>query len=389
MIENKVDITNEFFNAVINTFSDGVVITDERGVINLVNSEFEQLTGYSKSEALGKDLIDFMPLMSENGKLITRAQRAVSIILNKKAEKLSINQNLQTNYYLKKDKSKYPVSGFVAPLTVDKKLVGVIQIFRDGSREKDVEKLKYDFLSIAAHQLRTPLGSMRWNIEILLREYLGSLDDLVKDTINQIYRSNQQAMDLVNELLDVSRIDQERVLDQPILISIQDVIKNSIEEMKPDADRSSIKIFFEQKSENIPKIIIDPDRFKHVIQNLLSNSIKYNKQNGTVTIELEVKDNNIIINIIDTGIGIPEKSKQKLFSKFFRGENAIKSAVLGTGLGLYVVKSYVNSWGGEVSVSSRENLGSTFTLSLPIKPNQHVLDKNLPTNPYYKHESLK
>lgn len=229
----------------------------------------------------------------------------------------------------------------------------------------ELDRIKSEFISIAAHQLRTPLGSMRWNMEILLSDKELSID--AKERIRRIYNRNQEMIRLVYDLLTVSRIEQGRIQERKQATDISDVIKNAVSDMEDVAQDKGITIEVVEK-ETIPVMLIDGQHLKEVLQNILSNAVKYNNGGGKVKIAISLIDNMYVqISISDTGIGIPKKDQPQIFSKFFRGENAFENQTEGSGLGLFVAKSYVDGWGGKISFKSEEGKGTTFYIELPIR----------------------
>jgi len=233
-------------------------------------------------------------------------------------------------------------------------------------QQREIDRMKTEFLSVAAHQLRTPLGSMRWNMEMLLAGDIASLPKPAQEVVQQIYESNQRMISLVNDLLNVSRIEQGRVLDKLKLTDILELIKEVISEMKIEAEKKLVSISL-MINNNVSKIMVDPKRFRQVIQNLLSNAVKYNYSGGRVVIEVKPLEDCIQISIRDIGMGIPKRDQSRVFSKFFRAANAVKSETKGSGLGLFVVRSYVESWRGKVWFESEENKGTTFYFTIPVK----------------------
>lgn len=230
----------------------------------------------------------------------------------------------------------------------------------------DLEKKATEFISFASHQLRTPLGSIRWNLEMLLSGEYGQIPKNIKDILTQIYKSDLWMIDLVNDLLSVSRIDQGRVFDEPKPTDITQLIKAVASEIQVEAQKRSLvgELHFDKKP--IPKITIDAKRFREVIHNLLTNAIKYNKEKGRITVAVKKGDNGIYISVSDTGVGISEHDRKHIFSKYFRAGNATRMTNEGTGLGLYIVKSYVQDWGGKISYESTVGKGTTFTIQLPF-----------------------
>lgn len=272
--------------------------------------------------------------------------------------------------------SVYEVS-VTAIKNLDGHVCGGALILHDITNIEEMDRVKTEFLSIAAHQLRTPLGSMRWSIEMLLSGDMGKVSGQFKEILMQIYQSTQRMIILVGDLLIVSRIDQSRVSDTPTKVNILAVIKDVAREVEFDTEKKSVVVDFQAKKGWVPEIVIDSQRFRDVIQNLLSNAVKYNRPGGTVDIVVKNIGDFIQITIADNGIGIPQKDQGKLFTKFFRADNAIRSKTEGSGLGLYVVKSYVEAWGGKVRFESADGKGTKFYVTLPHHPIKHALDQNL------------
>lgn len=257
---------------------------------------------------------------------------------------------------------------FITPVRdYERKISGGAIILHDITHMTEIDRMKTEFLSVAAHQLRTPLGSMRWNMEMLLSGDAGEIPEPIKEVIQQVYDSNQRMITLVSDLLNVSRIDQGRVKDEPELTDLVEIVKAAITEIEPVAKRKSVGVDLSVGNGSLPKIMIDPKRFREVIQNLISNAVKFNQPNGRVTVSVDKEGEYMKIKVVDTGMGIPKKNQGRIFSKFFRAENAVKSETEGSGLGLFVVKSYVEGWGGKVDFESEEGKGTAFIITLPLE----------------------
>lgn len=374
----EVEEGKEKMNAIIQSMGDAVFVCNSDGRIILMNKEAEKFSEFSFEDAIDKKYTDIFKFSFEKEEKKKYPDFVGEVIKIGKTKELG-NHTILTS----KNSSILPVSISAAPIKDDatQRSLGCIVVVHNMTRERELEIAKDNFLSIAAHQLRTPLGSMRWNMEMLLSGDVGKISEEIKQVLMQIHGSNTRLIGLVNNLLNVSRIDQHRVSDKPEETDLLKIIKEAAKEIEPETVRRQVTISMKEKG-RIPKIIIDGKRFREVIQNLLSNAVKYNKRDGKVNVLIEKLETKIKIIIEDTGIGIPKKDQDKLFSKFFRAVNAISSATDGSGLGLFVVKSYIESWGGSVSFKSEEGKGTTFVIILPLKPKQHVLDKNLEEHPH-------
>jgi signal transduction histidine kinase len=227
-----------------------------------------------------------------------------------------------------------------------------------------LNKMKSEFVSIASHQLRTPLSAIRWETEILLSKFAVGLNEKQKDAIESISQTGQQMLRLVNDLLDVARIDQGRLILKKEKINLTMITREVIRNILPLAQAGKVIIIFDEKKQ--AWILGDAEKLKLAIENLLSNAVKYTLGKGVVEITLQKKDDSYIFSIRDNGAGIPEAQQKKIFEKFFRSDNALKNNTTGTGLGLYITKNIVEQSGGKVWFESRENEGSVFNFSIPI-----------------------
>lgn len=196
---------------------------------------------------------------------------------------------------------------------------------------------------------------------------MGVINDQVRFTLNKVTANNLRMIDLVNDFLNVSYIDQGKFVEHPKKIYILNTLDELVREMQLEASKYSIKIIFEHILSSDLTMVIDPGHFRLVFQNLLSNAIKYNTQGGSVTLRAISTDVILRVAVQDTGIGILDKDKKKLFSKFFRGSNASLHKTEGSGLGLYVVKWCVDHWGGNIMLASVPSQGTTITVELPLQ----------------------
>ncbi len=232
-------------------------------------------------------------------------------------------------------------------------------------RLAQANRMKTEFISIASHQLRTPLSSLKWSLNLLASSHLGEMNEKQLDYLNIIKESNERMIRLVNDLLEVSRIEQGRIILNPQPFSLEDLAQSVINELKSLADASNVKIFF-HKEEGLPKVYADPQKIGFVVQNLLDNAIKYTKSRGTVEVTLERAGNNLVFAVKDEGVGIPKDQQPQVFKKFFRSDNVLKHQTEGSGLGLFIAKALVEVSDGEIDFSSVEGRGSRFWVSLPF-----------------------
>jgi len=233
------------------------------------------------------------------------------------------------------------------------------------NRLAEVNRMKSEFVSIVSHQLRTPLSSLKWSLNLLMGGKLDKIDIKQKEYLKIIEESNERMIKLVNDLLDVSRIEQGRLDLKPERVSLPNLIKDLISEMTPLAQANNVLIELEI-DDNLPDVFADSARLRLAIGNLIDNAIRYIKEKGKVKIKLTKKNNQVKCQIEDNGVGIPDYQKNQVFQKFFRSENIMKYQIKGTGLGLFIAKAIIEASGGKIGFTSQEGVGSTFWVILPI-----------------------
>jgi len=243
-------------------------------------------------------------------------------------------------------------------------LMGFVKMVTNRTREAELLRAKSEFISVAAHQLRTPLTAVTWAFEALEKE---SVTQSQKELIDTGYIASKLMLKTVNDLLDVSKIEEGRFGYQFADVNIVDFLSAVLSDAQVVASQYGVKLYFQRPAKPVPPVFIDQQKMSMALFNLLDNAIKYNVVNGEVTVGVHNEDDRpfIKITIQDTGIGIPKDQIEKLFTKFFRGENAIKVAPNGTGLGLYITKNIIVRHGGSIAVESEINRGTTFSIELP------------------------
>ena len=232
--------------------------------------------------------------------------------------------------------------------------------------KKDKRHKLGEVISIVSHQFKTPLSVIKGYLEVLIAEDLGKINSKQKEYLEDAMQSTLRMIELVKDLLDVSRIEQGR-LDLKIKPSnLEKIIRKIIKEFSSFVKAKNCAIYFKTLNE-IPIINIDSLKIEQAISNIISNAIKYNKRKGRIDICLEKKGANVIFHCKDNGIGILKTDKKKVFNKFYRGEKAIMLATGGSGLGLFITKAIIKKSNGKIWFESKKNKGSSFCFSLPIK----------------------
>ncbi len=336
--------------------ADGVVITDIDGRITYVNTAWTLLTGYAKEDAIGQPLISLHG-GSTSPDVLAKVDGALRAKLAFKTEEM---------IHRRKDGREYNAEIEMIPI-VDEESAAVqyyVYTERDISKRKEIDRAKSEFVSLASHQLRTPMLSMRWYTEMMLSGDTGVLTEKQREYVGKIYNGTQALVELVQLFLDVSKIEMGALQIQPTPLRAEVIIDSVLEELQPHMDKKMLHV--EKNITLKQEITTDARLLRIVIQNLISNAVKYTGEKGTITIDIQKSGHNVVFSVGDTGCGIPTEEQHLIFSKMFRAHNAAKAAAHGFGLGLYMVKSIVESLGGSISFVSVLDRGTTFTFILPM-----------------------
>lgn len=243
------------------------------------------------------------------------------------------------------------------------------RLAEDLKRIKEMDQLKSEFISVAAHQLRTPLSAVKWAIKMIMDGDLGAITEEQKNFLKQGYDSNERMITLVNDLLNVARIEEGKFGYEYKEEKIEDLVSSIISELKHTVEEKMIDLNLNIPTGGLPNIAMDQKKMRLALQNVIDNAVKYTPGKGKVTITLKNDKMKLEMIVEDTGIGIPKDQQSRMFSKFFRGQNAVKKQTEGTGLGLFISKNIINKHGGDISFVSEENKGTKVYISLPLKSN--------------------
>lgn len=268
-----------------------------------------------------------------------------------------------------------PINFGMQPITDKGRIKYILAEGRDISEELEVEHAKSEFVTLASHQLRTPMSAIQWYAEMLLSGDAGKLTDEQHQHIQQIYTSNQRLNAIVDSMLMVSTLELGRLVIQPEptdLVALAKKILSDELHLQPKYRELSIG---EDYSAQLPKLPLDPVAIKTILRNVLSNAIKYTPDKGRITIKIHPSTKklsgdshgSVQIIVTDTGYGIPAAEQKNMFVKLFRAGNIKEKDTDGTGLGLYIIKELIEQVGGQISFVSAEDKGSTFTITLPIE----------------------
>lgn len=339
--------------SIVENSSEAIIsITLDKKIVSW-NQGAEKLFGYSAKEKLGR-YCGVLFTASEAEKLLFEKLVKGATIKGYKGERTT------------KSGKKIEVSINYSPIKDGfGNITAIGAIIRDITREAEIDKAKTEFVSLASHQLRTPLSAIKWYTEMLVDSSANNLSNEQKEFIKQIEESSSRMVSLVNALLNVSRIDMGTFSINPEKINIFLICDSVIGELKPDIVRKKITI---SKAYFTDELVmnLDPDLIRIIFQNLISNAVKYSPDNSKIVVTINKEKNDLLISVADNGYGIPEAQKEKIFDKLFRADNVVGKDVEGTGLGLYIVKSIIDQSGGKIWFESEIDKGSTFYVTIPI-----------------------
>lgn len=235
----------------------------------------------------------------------------------------------------------------------------------DISKQKQIENAKSEFVSLASHQLRTPIAGIKWSVELLQMDTKGVLTDTQKKYTDRILVGVSRMAVLVDDFLRVSRFELGTFQPEYVTTNVADVLNSVIAEQAPRAAQKKLetKVFLDSE---VAEIVTDKNLLRMMITNLYSNAVKYTKEKGTVHVGFKKTDQRIVFSVADNGMGIPITDQEYIFSKLYRASNATRNVPDGTGLGLYIVKEAAEVLKGKVDFTSVENVGSTFEIALPL-----------------------
>jgi two-component system phosphate regulon sensor histidine kinase PhoR len=335
--------------SLVESLKDGVMMYNDNRDFVLTNKTFSQFTGLSKKNFSLPELYRLIP---ESG-----LEDMVKASIEEGKISSITDVSLANKFF----------EIIVLPVKESQgKIVGGAIIIHDVTRLKTIDRMKTEFVSVASHQLRTPLTGIKLFTEMLIREQVGKLKKEQKEYLQNIYESTNRMVSLVNDLLNVSRIESGKIKLKPQSIDIIKLINEIVDEVLPLAEKKGQTISLNFKAKNL-KIKHDKNLIRQAFNNLIVNAIRYSPgKKGKIEIFSKLEGKSIVISIKDNGIGIPKESQGRIFEKFFRAENAVITATEGTGLGLYTSKMIVELINGELWFVSEKNKGTTFFAKFPV-----------------------
>ena len=362
-MENKLSAVESKSDVVINAIDDGVLAISKDGNIELINPSAQQIIGWDQGDALGLNWKSVLKLVTSDGKDVEDLENPI-------VQSLSKNQPTHNDklFLLTSSEKRILVSIVSSPVGTDGE--GIIVVFRDITKEKAEEREQAEFISTASHEMRTPVASIEG---YLLNPATAHIDEKARDFITKAHESAQHLGRLFQDLLDISKVEDGRMKNNPKIINVNEFLKDIFDGLATKANEKQLNYIFmpdiidEGKEKSLQPIFyanIDPDHFREVVSNLIENAIKYTPS-GEVVVNVTGDDKQISVSVKDSGIGIPAEDIPHLFQKFYRVDNSDTREIGGTGLGLYLSRRLAEAMSGNLRVESKYKEGSTFYLEIP------------------------
>lgn len=365
-LKNKLSAVESKSDVVINAIDDGVLAISKDGNIELINPSAQQIIGWDQGDALGLNWKSVLKLVTSDGKDVEDLENPI-------AQSLSKNQPTHNDklFLLTSSEKRILVSIVSSPVGTEGE--GVIVVFRDITKEKAEEREQAEFISTASHEMRTPVASIEGYLGLALNPATAHIDEKARDFITKAHESAQHLGRLFQDLLDISKVEDGRMKNNPKIINVNEFLKNIFDGLATKANEKQLNYIFmpdiidEGKEKSLQPIFyanIDPDHFREVVSNLIENAIKYTPS-GEVVVNVTGDDKQISVSVKDSGIGIPAEDIPHLFQKFYRVDNSDTREIGGTGLGLYLSRRLAEAMSGNLRVESKYKEGSTFYLEIP------------------------
>ncbi len=353
----------------LQSISDGIVVIDTEGKINLLNPSASRMTGWPVKEAIGIDAKLVVKLSQEDGKDLAAEQNPFSQVL------ANSQQQNATLRLIDRNEKFIIVSLVVSPIILPKanQLAGCVAVLRDVSEARAEENRRADFISTASHEMRTPVAAIEGYLALALNEKVSKIDAKARDFLIKAHESTQHLGKLFQDLLTSAKAEDGRLSSHPQVVELGSFLQQVSDGLKFSAEKKGLAMDFASSTfatsgDNVVAplsyVFADPDRLREVITNLFDNAVKYT-DSGKVSIGLTANDKIVQFYVRDTGPGIPADDLPHLFQKFYRVDNTATRTIGGTGLGLFICKKIVELYGGRIWVESELGKGSKFYIDLP------------------------
>jgi PAS domain S-box-containing protein len=351
---NRVLSDKKQTDAVIRSVAEGLLVVDSQGKVVMMNPAAERLLGVTRKDKIGRPVDESL-----------REEQLVSLVRDSKnnggKEIELLSQNHETNKTIRASSAVIE--------NENGQTVGMVSVLSDITKQKEIDRLKSSFVANVTHELRTPLVSIDKSIGLLLDSSGGGLTQTQQQFLSIASRNCKRLGLLINDLLDLAKLESGKMTVQLVPCAIDKVISESIEGLAAWANTKSVALVNKAVSE-LPLVNIDSDKIIQVLNNLIGNAIKFTPNNGTITMDAQLhNDQEIVVSVQDTGIGIAQEELSKVFDKFYQTGERVASDVSGTGIGLSIAREIVQLHGGKIWVESQDQQGTKFSFTILIHKN--------------------
>ncbi len=371
-IKSKLNEATARADIIIDAIGDGVVVIDSTGVIKLINPAAQNIVGWSDKDAISLNYKSVIKLINQNEKSIDNSSDPIGQVLN-------LNQQVRTNDLGIETKSgkKILISLVVSPIGGPGS--GVIAVFRDITKEKTEEHQQAEFISTASHEMRTPVASIEGYVGLAMNPQTAQIDVRAREYLNKAHQSAQHLGHLFQDLLDISKADDGRILNNPKVVNIVKFTHDIVQDFKARAAEKGLRLIYKPIPDDDNEkhvapdysVNLDNDHIHEILDNLIDNAIKYTPK-GDIIVDIVGSEDHVVISVKDSGIGISAEDMPHLFQKFYRIDNKDTREIGGTGLGLYLCRRLTEIMGGRIWAESTIGVGTTFFVELPRVSNDQA-----------------
>jgi len=358
--ESHIEPASPIERAVLASIADGAVVNDVSGKVTLINRAAAQLLQVDPKAAAGSSVRTLFQSFSTKGRLTI--EDAMDRLY---ADPYSAEYSTGITKTIIEIGMRVIQAHLSPVLSEIGEFLGIVTILRDITREVEAERAKTDFVSNVSHELRTPLTSIKGYSDLLVCGAVGALNDQQSYFLKIIQGSADRLTMLINDLLDISRIESGRLKLETKPVQIEKVLHSVVEMIRPQCDKKNLSLSLNIEP-NIGLVLGDESRLAQVVTNLVGNACRYTPEGGNITMALSTSSDTVRVDVIDTGIGIAPEDQAKVFQRFYRVDTPLVQQVAGTGLGLPISKMLVEMHGGRMWLQSEVGQGSTFTFILPL-----------------------
>ncbi len=364
LIENAnlyhdVNSRRERWEAVFRFTDEGIVIFDKNGLIVGFNPATSEMTQWGSTEAIGRPFGKVIKNVGQGS-----ANPGPTPLVRVLGEGITIAKSEQLIEARSGERLWTEIS--YSPIFDDAgRVTSGIAVIHNTQKDKEIEEIKSDFISIVSHELRTPLTAIKGFLSMIIKQDFGTLNEKQYHYLSRVYQSNQRMIDLVEDLLNATYIESGKIALAINPVAVENVMAEVVSELAGKAAASQVMVRVKRR-QKLPLVLADETRLHQIILNLVDNAIKYSMPGTEVDVEFTVHSDELITTVSDHGVGVSKSQIDRLFTKFGRVYNPMSAQAGGTGLGLYIVKNLVESHGGRIWVTSQEGKGSKFRFSIPI-----------------------